>query len=225
MRKPIHTVSLLATAALAIGGVIVASVYWAERTVLWTSRNGYRSSRPTDHTWYPYSLPGVECPPAVPARDVTLDGDEEVIGVETGGRTRAYRLDALKDRRRHVVNDLVGGIPVSVVYCDLSDCVRVYTEPAGSRPLAVGLGGLFDGEMVVKLNGTLYLHKTGTPLKPGSHPATLPYETLTPARVTWKEWVGRHPGTDVYVGNAANEPAPPRPGVPGTSSALRQSGP
>jgi hypothetical protein len=129
--------------------------------------------------------------------------DEEVIGVEVGGRARAYRLDAFRDRTRHLVNDWIAGVPLSVAYCDLSDCVRVYTDPRGSAPLDIAVAGRFDGEMVVKLGGVLYFHKSGTPMEPGAGP--LPFELLSPTRTTWKEWARRHPETDVYEGERQND--------------------
>ena len=112
------------------------------------------------------------------------------------------------------MNDLIGGVPVSVAYCDLTDCVRIYTDPQGSaRRSTSRWPGCRDGEMVVKLDGVLYLHKSGTPVKPGAGSTPIPYDLLTPLRTTWREWShARHPGSDVYVGGRPNggngKPAP-----------------
>lgn len=205
---------------LAVGGSVLGGlcglVYWLERSALWASRHGYRISAPVEHTWYPYPVPGLRRPAVVSAASTALDGDEEVIGVELGGRARAYRLAALQDRSRHVVNDVVGGVPVSVAYCDLSNCVQVYTEPGGSAPLDVGIAGLFDGEMVVSVRGALYIHKTGAPLPSATNAARLPLETLAPVRLPWKEWLRRHPGTEVYEGDRTTGPSPRMDGKPGS---------
>ena len=206
---------VLLASGLCVLGASAGVVYWFERATLWANRHRYRLSAPVEHTWYPYPVPGVRRPPVVPAASAVVGDDEEVIGVEFRGRARAYRLSALRDRSRHVVNDLVGSVPVSVAYCDLSDCVQVYTEPGGSAPLDVGIGGLFDGEMVVTVRGGLYIHRTGAPL-PGAASATrLPLETLVPVRLPWKEWVRRHPGTDVYEGDSTPSPSPAAQGNPG----------
>src|SRR5947208_2927435 len=68
-------------------------------------------------------------------RDSTL-----VIGVSAGGRHRAYVLQAFLLNEARIANDLLGEVPVTVTYCDLSDCVRVFTGPGKGR-LRVALGG------------------------------------------------------------------------------------
>src|SRR5215831_3567798 len=88
------------------------------------------------HSWgRPLFQETIQRPPVLKATAAKLKPEETVIGVEVGGRARAYRLAALEDHRRHLVNDLVGGVPVSVAYCNMSHCVRVYTDPQGSQPL------------------------------------------------------------------------------------------
>src|SRR5262245_25715745 len=63
---------------------------------------------------------GTRQPPAVPAAAAKLDDDDVVIGVVAAGRARAYLLRAMDGGpENHIVNDLVGGAPVSVTYCDL----------------------------------------------------------------------------------------------------------
>jgi hypothetical protein len=136
--------------------------------------------------------------PAVATADAAgLADDEIVLGVVLGGRARAYRLRALGERTHHVVNDSVGGVPVAVTYCDITDCVRAYTSPPGSVA-TVRLAGLEDGEMVVEVGGVEYLQRSGAP-RHGDAPA-LPLETLDPSRTTWKEWKSLHPDTDVFIG-------------------------
>jgi len=139
-------------------------------------------------------------PPILKATEAKLRPDERVIGVEAGGSARAYRLAAFDDASGHLVNDVIGGVPVSVSYSNLSDCVRVYTDPQGSEPLDAMVPGLLNGEMIVKLGGSVYFHTTGMPVEPGKNPPPIPYSLLTPTRTTWKEWTQQHPATDVYVG-------------------------
>ena len=61
--------------------------------------------------------------------------DQPVIGVTAGGRHRAYLVRALSlGAKSHIVNDVVGGVPVSVTYCDIYTCTRLFIE--ASAPLA-----------------------------------------------------------------------------------------
>jgi len=139
-------------------------------------------------------------PPILKATEAKMRPDERVIGVEAGGIARAYRLAAFDDASGHLVNDLIGGVPVSVAYSNLSDCVRVYTDPEGSVPLDAEVTGLYNDEMIVKLRGSSYFHQSGEPVEPGKNPLPVPYRLLTPTRTTWKEWTQQHPATGVYVG-------------------------
>src|SRR5262249_11679267 len=150
-------------------------------------------------SWLRYESDGVVRPPTVPAGLSGLRDDEEVIGVEVGGRARAYRLEALKDKSGHLVNDVVGGVPVSVAYCDLRDCTRAYTSRRVAGPLPLTLEGLRDGEMVLKANGVLYFHQTGAPVDVVHGGTAFPFDDLPWTRTTWKNWKQRHPETEVYV--------------------------
>jgi hypothetical protein len=139
-------------------------------------------------------------PPVLKVAEAKLRPDEPVIGVEVGGRARAYRLFAINDLTGHLINDVIGGVPVSVAYSNLSDCVRVYTDPRGSAPLDADVPGLLNREMVVKLAGIQYFHNSGKPVDPATNPSPIPYRLLTSTRTSWKEWTKHHPDTDVYVG-------------------------
>jgi hypothetical protein len=195
------------TAAAVVAAVVVVSVYGYERATLGANRGRTQIKVATKHTpgWFANQSRGVLRPPTLAAEDSGMRDDEEVIGVVVDGKARAYRLDPLRDRTRHLVNDLVGGVPVAVAYCDLSDCVRVYTDRRGSAPMDIAVAGMIDGEMVMKLGGVLYFHRSGRPMKPGDGAAAIPFEPLSPTRTTWKEWTRLHPETDVYVGPREDE--------------------
>jgi hypothetical protein len=151
-------------------------------------------------------------PPVVAAEAAGLDDAEKVIGVVVNGAARAYRLDALRDPRHHIVNDLVGGAPVSVAYCDQTDCIRTYTGP-GAEPLRVRIAGLRDCGLVVKLDGVYYDHRSGRVVEgpPGASP--LPHDRVPWTRTTWGAWRREHPATDISVGSAAVT-TPVEPGRP-----------
>lgn len=139
-------------------------------------------------------------PPSLAAKEAKLRPDEIVIGVDVGGHARAYRLAAFESKGGHLVNDLVGGVPVSVAYCDLSACLRVYSNPQGSEPLDLSVAGLLHDEMVIRHAGRMYFHHSGREVEPGDGSPALPFPLITPTVTTWKDWSSRHPDTRVYVG-------------------------
>ena len=131
-----------------------------------------------------------------------LRPDELVIGVEVGGRARAYALSAFDHPMGHLVNDMIGGVAVSVAYCNLSRCVKVYTDPGATAPLDAEIAGVLNREMVIKLRGTPYFQSSGAPMRPAGGPAAIPYDLLTPTVMKWNQWTQRHPDTDVYEGKS-----------------------
>ena len=134
------------------------------------------------------------------AAEASLAPDELIFGVEVGGKARAYRLAAFDDPSGHLVNDLIGGVPVSVAYCNMTRCVRVYTDPNSSAPLDAEVSGLLNGQMIIKLGGIMYFHNAGLPVEPDKNPPPIPYRRLTPTVTTWEVWTKQHPQTDVFVG-------------------------
>jgi hypothetical protein len=141
-------------------------------------------------------------PPVLRATDAKLGPEELVIGVEVGGRARAYRVAALETHTRHLVNDLVGGVPVSVAYCNVTHCIRVYTDPRSSQPLDAEVYGLVNGQMVIRMGETLFFQDSGMAIEPDANPPAMPYQLLTPIVTTWKEWTRLHPDTEVYDGRS-----------------------
>ena len=162
--------------------VVVGLIYQSERSDLKARQNQVTYGREASSYFRKYPSKGLTTPPAIQADEAGLDPSEEVVGVIVGGRARAYRLEALRDRDRHVVNDVVGGVPVSVVFCDLSNCVRAYTQtdPKATKPLEVASAGLIDGgEMVVTIAGINYLHSTGRPVSAEALPRPVPRRSRT----------------------------------------------
>jgi hypothetical protein len=140
-------------------------------------------------------------PPIEAAARAALSPEEMVIGVVAGGKARAYRLSAFEGKSGHLVNDMIGAAPVSVAYCNLTRCVRVYTNPAASAPLDIEVSGALNDEMIVKLAGHRYFQKSSQSLTPGIGPSEIPYQVLIPTLTAWKEWLMLHPDTDVYIGS------------------------
>jgi hypothetical protein len=152
--------------------------------------------------------PGIPQPPALPASEATLNDGEQVIGVAAGGRSRAYSVPSLsRGPASHIINDVLGGVPVTVTHCDVTGCTRVFTADTHGEPLKLAQGGL-QGGMVLKLAGRSYRQDTGAPLDEFGG-AGLPYRRLPAEETTWGEWRHSHPDTDFSV--PQDIPQPPCP--------------
>lgn len=151
---------------------------------------------PPAHSWR-----GISRPPVRSASLARIADDAEVIGVCVGNQSRAYLLTALGESpERHVVNDLLGDRPISVTYCGLTRCVRVFTSNRMGKALNLDVGDLIGGKMTLQIGNTRYAHSTGENLSsPGG--AALPYAEFAHERTTWGRWRKVHPDTDVFTGD------------------------
>jgi hypothetical protein len=188
-------------AVLTIQAVVIVGIMASERAAQQADEARITVFQRPDVKWRQNQAAPILRPSTLAAHEAPLRPDEVVIGVDLGGKARAYRLGAFEGKSTHVVNDLIGGVPVSVAYCDLTQCVRIYTDPRGSAPLDAQVAGLLNNEMIIQLGGTLYFHQSGMPAVPTDNPPPIPYRLLTPTVTTWKEWTERHPETDVYLGD------------------------
>ncbi len=152
----------------------------------------------------PFFAPGIRTPPAVPAVRAGLADDEEIIGVSAGGKHRAYRVRAMEGPTRHVVNDLLGEVPVTVTYCDRNGYARVLTGPERGSALNVSLGGWLNNQLLLRADSTTYFSQNAG--RDGAGTDAPPYPDHAFTRTTWKEWRDAHPDTDAYV-----EAPPARP--------------
>ena len=155
-----------------------------------------------------FKLPGLRNPPTLPATISKIADVDEVIGIVVKGKPRAYWLKALKYPPWHIVNDVVVGVPVSVTYCDRTDCTRVYTDPQSSSPLDVNLGGLYGKEMVLENRRRSLLPANRKTVRSRQGRSPVPYADHPWERTTWKDWRQRHPDTDVFVGLGGMGPKP-----------------
>lgn len=146
-------------------------------------------------------IPSIDKPIFKNAADGSeLTDKDPVIGLAIGDDARAYPLRILI--WHEIVNDVVGGIPVTVTYCPLCNSAVVFDRRAAGRVLDFGTTGKlrnsdlvmydrqteswwqqFTGEAIV---GAL----TGTELK------------LIPARLeSFAEFKARHPGGKLLIPN------------------------
>jgi hypothetical protein len=147
--------------------------------------------------------PGIRLPPARTAEEAWFPDEAEVLGVCTGGQARAYLVSAMSGGpEKHVVNDVLGGRPVSVTYCDRTRCARVFTSDDAAGPLDLDAGGWVHGGLALQIAGIEYAQTTGERLAPEGGPG-LPYPALPFERTTWGAWRSAHPDTDLFAGGAA----------------------
>ncbi len=184
--------------ALAVEATIILAAYIGPRIALSWTQNQASVNLRSEHTFRQFPVPGIVRPHFIDAASCDLSPHDEVLGIDLRGKSRAYSLKALKDRTRHVVNDLFDGQPVSVTYCNLTDCVQAYTRLDRSEPLDLSLAGLFDGEMVLKFEEKSFLQKSGLRFSGQAEAASIELTHVPIFRMTWKEWKARHPETLVY---------------------------
>jgi hypothetical protein len=140
------------------------------------------------------------------AAAATIGDSAVVIGVVVAGEARAYSIDAMRMppeaigedapdidyfMKRHVVNDLIGGVPVSITYCDLTRQVRVLTDASRNCPLPLCVAGQRDGQMLLLFEGTRYLQND----------EAIPLDDLCFEVTTWTQWEQHHPQTTIYAGD------------------------
>jgi hypothetical protein len=151
----------------------------------------------------PFMTPGVE-PTFVPAAEASLAEDDDVIGVVVDGEARAYPVSYLSGMTTHVVNDLIGQTPITVTYCDRTDCTRVFTDSSKQSELDVGTGGFANDEMQITLGDSMYAQTA----------SDIPLEDAEFLVMPWSEWKQQHPETRVLVSEGGSPDAEVGPAMP-----------
>jgi hypothetical protein len=155
--------------------------------------------------WESFEVPGVSFPPMTAASDSSLGDTVQVIGVVVNAEARAYLVSAMgippeavseqapnieHYMRLHVVNDLIGGCPVSVTYCDVSRCVRVLTTANRHEPLELKIGGKRENDLLLFYEGQRYVQSD----------QQLPLADVVFTVTSWGEWKRLHPRSLLYCG-------------------------
>jgi hypothetical protein len=130
--------------------------------------------------------------------------DEAVLGVGAGGAYRAYPVRVLS--WHEMVNDEVGGEPVTLSYCTLCGSAILYSTRTPEGTHTFGTSGLLyrsNKLMVDRGTRSLWSNLTGEPVVGRLAAAPRPLAVLPVTRTTWAAWRALHPETTVMVPDPA----------------------
>jgi len=146
-------------------------------------------------------IPALDDPKMIAAESASyLNPDDSVFGVEINGDARAYPL-RIADWHE-MVNDVVGGVPVSLAYCTLCGAGILFDgRVAGrDRPFTFGSSGLLyrsNKLMYDRQTDSLWNQFTGRPVMGPLTGSGIELRVLPVVLTTWAQWRTRHPGTRV----------------------------
>jgi len=96
----------------------------------------------------PDGIPAIDDPKFQPADQVDwLAGREPLLSLTVGGETRGYPLQVMT--WHEIVNDTVGGEPVTVTYCPLCNSGVAFHRQVGERLLDFGTSGMLYADNLV----------------------------------------------------------------------------
>ncbi len=145
----------------------------------------------------PDGIPPVDEPRFLHPGDVDFLADNEpVLALEIDGDARAYPVQVLT--WHEIVNDTVGGVPVSVTYCPLCNSALAYDRRVEiddtDEVLDFGTSGLlFNSSLVMydRQTQSLWSHFTGQAVM--GELTGLELDDFAVATVAWSVWRDAHP--------------------------------
>ena len=133
---------------------------------------------------------GISDPRAFPADEVTIPDGATVLGIEANGQYRAYLATAMSEATSlHIVHDQLGGKPITMTFCDRSNCSRAFLRDKVNSD-SIMMGGWSGKEMWLLIKNKRYLHSS----------TKVPIPDYPVEMTTWGEWKKAHPETDIYLG-------------------------
>jgi hypothetical protein len=129
-----------------------------------------------------------------------LTDDELVFGVEIKGDARAYPLRILD--WHEMLNDVVGGVPVTLAYCTLCGSGILYDTrvPGRAEPFVFGSSGFLyrsNKLMYDRETHSLWNQFTGRPVVGPLTGSGIELEVLPVTIASWRDWRAAHPETSV----------------------------
>ncbi len=153
-------------------------------------------------------IPPLELPNFITPEEASgwIGPKDRVIGVEINGDARAYPRRIID--WHEMVNDTVGGVPVSLAYCTLCGSAILYDGRVGDEVYRFGTSGLLyrsNKLMYDRTTNTLWEQFTGEPVWGDLVGSGIQLDVLPVVHTTWDEWFAEHPDTlvlDINTGHA-----------------------
>ncbi len=144
------------------------------------------------------SIPALDNPSLIAAEEADyLRPDEPVFGLTVNGDARAYPLAILD--WHELVNDVVGGTPVSLAYCTLCGAGIVYDGRASNGEIyTFGTSGLLyrsNKVMYDRETRSLWNQLTGKPIIGPLVRQDVRLNLLPVVLTSWEAWQTQHPET------------------------------
>src|ERR687891_499890 len=141
----------------------------------------------------PDGIPAIDRPAFVSPSEAArwLVPKEPVLAVQVKGDARAYPLQILM--WHEIVNDVVGGVPVTVTYCPLCNSGIVFERVVDGTTLDFGTSGkLYKSDLVMydRQTESLWSHFTGQAVIGTLTGAQL--ELIPMSTVSWSDWLDAH---------------------------------
>ena len=144
-------------------------------------------------------IPPLDHPEQIAAdRASYLDDEELVFGVVINGDARAYPYRIMD--WHEMLNDTVGGQPVSLAYCTLCGSGILFATNYGDTNFSFGSSGLlYQSNKLMFDRGTnsLWNQFTGRPVVGELTDSGIELATRPLVTTTWKKWRDEHPDTKV----------------------------
>jgi Protein of unknown function (DUF3179) len=144
-------------------------------------------------------IPALQYPATIPGTSAAyLTDDEAVFGVTLNGVSRAYPLRIMD--WHEMVNDTVGGIPVTLAYCTLCGSAILFDAEVGDTIFTFGSSGLLyesNKLMFDRQTRSLWATLYGAPVVGPLASRAIGLRRLPIVRSRWKTWKTDHPATTV----------------------------
>ncbi len=127
-----------------------------------------------------------------------MRSDDQVIGVEINGDVRAYPRRIID--WHEMVNDTIGGVPVSLAYCTLCGSAILYDGRVGDQTYDFGTSGMLyrsNKLMYDRQTRTLWQQYSGTPVWGDLVGTGTKLKALPVTHTSYGEWLAEHPDTKV----------------------------
>lgn len=122
--------------------------------------------------------------------------DEDLVfGVTVAGHARAYPWWVVKNY--HVVNDVVGGVPVVVAFCEQCSGAAVFGRKLDQRVLSFEVAGVYNTTIILRDRQTRSLWAPFSGRAVEGRLLGRKLERLSLSFTRWDTWTARHPAGEV----------------------------